>query len=142
MKSDPGAWFAAKGQNTDEEPATFDEVNALKEYLRGTISPSTAARHLMNTDESVRSLSDKVDRVSWLLFDAAIEFEPRQVAILDLVEAIHGLSNDDIPLSLGQKDRFSEWENWKRLQRFEDLLDEMRRCGFLLQLHSELAILI
>lgn len=142
MKSDPDAWFAAKGQNTDEEPATLDEASSLKNYLHGTTSLHAAARCLMITNESVRSLSDKVDRVSWLLFDAAIEFEPRQVAILDLVEMIHSLSDDDIPLSQEQKDRFSGWESWKRLQRFEDLLDEMRRCGFFSQLCPELAILM
>ena len=129
MKSDRDAWFAAKGQNTDQEPATLGETSSLKDYLHGITSPPAAAKRLMNTDESVRSLSDKVDRVSWLLFDAAIEFEPQQVAILDLVEAIHSLSDHDIPLSLEQKDRYPGWESWKKLERFKDLLDEMRRCG-------------
>lgn len=130
MKLEPDAWFVARGQNNDEEPATMDEAMALKDYLHGVTSLSVAARCLMNTDESVRSLSDKVNRVSWLLFDAAMDFEPQQFAILDLIEAIHSLSDDDIPLSPEQKVRFSEWESWKSLERFESLLDEMRRCGF------------
>ena len=124
--SDP--WFDTKGKMTEEEPATPEEVRALKDFLIGQTPAVTAAKRLMTGDEHEKSLHDKMNRVAWLVFDAVIHFQRQQPSILELVEAIKNLSDDDLDLSSQQKALYSTWSTWKDFDQFVVVLDEMRRC--------------
>lgn len=66
------AWFASKAQMNDEEPATPEEVQALKDFLSGTVSAPIAAKQIMTMNEDRIPFKDKLYRVSSLIFDAAI----------------------------------------------------------------------
>ena len=121
------SWFATKGKLNDEEPATQLEVRSLKDYLAKATSSSTAAKLLMNISEDEKPLDDKLNRIAWLIFDAAIHFQSQQILIIELVEAINNLSPDDLDFTSAQKERFPGWQTWRDFDKFELLLDDMRR---------------
>jgi hypothetical protein len=126
--SDP--WFDTKGKMNDEEPATPEEVQALRELLSGSITPQVAAKCIMTTREDRIPLNDKLNRVAWLIFDAIIHFEEQQPLLTELVEAIHILADDDLVFTDEQKERFPNWASWKDFDKFELLVDDMRRCKY------------
>ena len=122
-------WFDTRGRMDDEEPATPEEVLALKDYLMKIRSAPEAAEHIMTMDETRTPLTGKDIRVAWLIFDAMMRFPDEQVALLDLVDAIYALSDDKIGLNSDVKDRYSQWPRWKSFDAFAELIDDMRRCG-------------
>lgn len=124
--SDP--WFDAKGQMNDEEPATPEEVQALKDFLNGNLSAPIAAKRIMSMNENRIPLDYKLERVSYLIFDAIIHFQAHQPSLIELIEAMNDLTEKDLDLTLSQKTQYPKLAAWKRLDRFDDLLDEMRRC--------------
>ena len=121
-------WFDTKGKMSDEEPSTPEELQALKEFLIGETSASVSAKRLMTMSENEKPLSDKINRVVWLIFDAAIHFQSQQTDVLELIEAIQSLSSDDLGFSIRQKERYPTWSTWNAFDRFEVVLDDMRRC--------------
>ncbi len=134
--SDP--WFNTKGQMNDEEPATPEEVQALKDFLSGNVSASIAAKRIMSMSEDRISLDYKVERVSYLIFDAVIHFQAHQPSLIELIQAINDLTEKDLDLTASQKAQYPKLGAWKRLDRFDDLLDEMRRCKDPLYLRHEI----
>ena len=132
--SDP--WFDTKGRMDDEEPATPEEVHALKNYLSKITSAPEAAKCIMAMDESRTPLTGKDLRVAWLIFETMMRFPDEQVVLLDLVDAIYALSDDELGLNSGVKDRYPQWPRWKSFDKFAELVDEMRRCRSLLRKFS------
>ena len=124
--SDP--WFDTKGKMDDEEPATPEEVNGLKDYLSKVTSAPEAAKSIMTMDEARTPLTGKDFRVAWLIFDSMMRFPDEQVALLDLVDAIYVLSEHDIGLKSDVKNRYPQWQRWRSFDSFAELVDEMRRC--------------
>ena len=127
MVSESDHWFGTKGKLSEEKPATQEEVRALKDFLIGKTSASTAAKRLMTANEDEKPLLDKMNRVAWLVFDAATQFQAQQSSILDLLESIKNLSDDDLDLSIHQKERYPTWLTWRDFEQFSNLLDEMGR---------------
>lgn len=123
--SDP--WFDAKGKMTEEEPATPEEVQALKEFLSANITAPTAAKRIMTMTEDQIPLDDKVIRVSCLIFDAVIHFQAQQPSLIELIDAVHELSDQDLDLTVSQKVRYPRLATWKNFDQFELLSDDMRR---------------
>lgn len=121
-------WYASKGQLNDDEPATPEEVEALKSFIEDKASPETAAKRLMTTREDKKSLEDKTNRVAWLLFDLAMDFPDQQSRVFELLEAIKTLPDEQLAFTDEQKLKYSDWKSWKDLERFWDIVDEMRRC--------------
>ena len=120
-------WFDAKGKMTEEEPATPEEVQALKEFLTANITAPTAAKRIMTMNEDQISLDDKVIRVSCLIFDAVIHFQAQQPSLIELIDAVHELSDQDLDLTVSQKMRYPRLAAWKNFDQFELLSDDMRR---------------
>lgn len=120
-------WFDAKGKMNDEEPATPREVQVLKEFLSGHITCSVAAKGLMTVSEDDKPLIDKLNRVAWLLMDTIIHYQTQQPLLIELLDAIHHLSDSELDFSTQQKERYPDWPKWKELGRFELLLDETLR---------------
>lgn len=106
--SDP--WFDSKGKMDDEEPATPEEVHALRDYMSRATSPILSAQRMMAMDESKISFDGKDNRVAWLILDAMMQFPDEQSALLNLVDAIYEVAQDDIGLSSQIKEHYPEWQ--------------------------------
>lgn len=138
LVSDP--WFDSKGQMNDEEPATPEEVQALKDYLSKSIPAFEAASRIMTMDDTRIPLSGKDNRVAWLIFDAMMDFPNEQMTLFDLVDIIPTLSPDDVGLTDDIKERYprwqqglsfdrvAQWQRWLSFDKFEGLVEDMRRC--------------
>ncbi|KAH7057282.1 hypothetical protein B0J12DRAFT_783684 [Macrophomina phaseolina] len=130
-------WYASKGQLNDDEPATPEEVEALKSFIEDKASPETAAKRLMTTREDKKSLEDKTNRVAWLLFDLAMDFPDQQSRVFELLEAIKALPDEQLAFTDEQKLKYSDWKSWKDLERFWDIVDEMRRSYWAYRLEQD-----
>lgn len=122
-----GEWFDTKGKMDDEEPATPREVQVLKEFLKGYITSSVAAKGLMTASEEDKPLTDKLNRVAWLLMDTIIHYQTQQPLLIELLDAIHHLPDSELDFSPQQKIMYPDWQDWKGLSRFESLLDDTLR---------------
>ena len=128
IKAEP--WFDSKGHMDEDEPATPAEVEALKLFLAGELSIDAAARSIMSMDESQVSLEDKDFRLAWFLFEAKIRFVDRQDDILNLEDAIANIPDEELALTEGQKARYPDWSEWKKLDPCPGPMDSMRRCAY------------
>ncbi|OOQ82405.1 hypothetical protein PEBR_39204 [Penicillium brasilianum] len=126
----------------EEDPPTLDEIQILQEFTErydtsDTISADDAARNLMSladegcvVDERQNDVVDKGERVSWLLWDAAIQMPRYQPAILKLVEAIRALPELERTEEQIRTRRFEDkLETWRSLEAFENIWSETyARC--------------
>lgn len=123
-------WWGGYGGMVDEDDlatmTTPAEVQALREYIEGRTSPEEAAKCLMDSDAWLTDWKD--DRISWFIWDAAIEFPDRQPALLDLVDAIrelpYGKSQPGIIL---YPEKPKQWEGTE-LQTFDDVCSDTDNC--------------
>lgn len=122
------AWFASKAEMNDEEAATPKEVEALKEFLSGTVSAPVAAKQIMMMNEDRIPFKDKLYRVSSLIFDAAMNSQEQQPSLIELLTALNHLSEKDLDLTESQKAQFPHIATWEFLDSFINLLDDCRRC--------------
>lgn len=113
----------------EEEPATPEETEALRQYLCESSSTDDAAKAIMNMSEAKIPLDDKVFRVATLLLDAATNFPERQTRILDLVDAIRALSDDDLYFTEEQQARYPDWQTWKEFEKFDFIFDDAYRSA-------------
>jgi hypothetical protein len=120
------SWFDMMALSSEDEPATPAEVTALKQLLKGDISPSVAANKIMTMSEEEAPLDSKLDRIAWLMFDVAMEYPAAQPVLLDLEDAINALPN--LNMSDEQKARFPKLAEWKGLVTFGDAVGDMYRC--------------
>lgn len=124
MRDDYTEWECFSHPDPDEEdPPTLDEIQILREFANrySTSNPVPAdntARKLMSlvnedrvVDERQSNVVDKGERVSYLLWDTAIEMPRYQPTVLKLVEAIRALPE------------LERTEEQIRTGRFEDKLE-------------------
>ena len=139
----PQAWFASKGACSDSEPATPEEVAALKSYLlrnrdtdhddednRTEPMAAAAAKALLtnNMDESRTSLDNKMFRLAALLISVILEFPAYDLAVLRLVDAIRDVPSEAVGLSDAQKAKDPNWAKFTRFDDFDVFFDAQRRC--------------
>lgn len=118
----------------EEDPPTLDEIQILREFTErydtsNAISADDAARNLMSladegcvVDERQNDVVDKGERVSRLLWDAAIEMPRYQPAILKLVEAIRALPKLERTEEQIRTRRFEhKLETWRSLEAFGNI---------------------
>ncbi|KAF9249958.1 hypothetical protein DTO006G1_5917 [Penicillium roqueforti] len=130
-------FFYPDPEDGDPDPPTWDEIQILQEFVEryGTANavPVDDAAHrfmsLRNEDDLIQERQsqavDKGERVSWLLWDAAIEMPNYQPAILKLVEAIRALPDLDRTEEQVRTSRFQDrLEDWRNLAAFKDIWEE------------------
>ncbi|KAJ5998778.1 hypothetical protein N7451_006588 [Penicillium sp. IBT 35674x] len=128
MRDDYTEWECFAHPDPDEEdPPALDEIQTLRESSEryntfNAIPADIAARNLMSLvnedrliDERQSGVVDKGERVSWLLWDAAMEMPHYQPAILNLVDVIRALPELDgteEQIRTGHfKDRLEAWRS-------------------------------
>ena len=138
MRDDYTEWECFTHPDPDEEdPPTLDEIQTLREFAEryGTsdaIPADDAARKLMSlvdegrvVDERQNPVVDKGERVSWLLWDAAMYMPRYQPAILKLIEAIRALPELERTEEQIRTGRFEDkLETWRSLEAFTDIWSE------------------
>jgi hypothetical protein len=138
MRDDYTEWERFSHPDPDEEdPPTLDEVQTLREFAEsfGTanaIAPEDAARQLMSLVDEGRvvekrqnNVVDKGERVSWLLWDAAIDMPRYQPAILKLIEAIRALPQLERTEEQIHRGCFEDrLETWRSLEAFDYIWSE------------------
>ena len=130
-------FFYPDPEDGDPDPPTWDEIQILQEFVEryGTANavPVDDAAHrfmsLRNEDDLIQERQsqavDKGERVSWLLWDAAIEMPNYQPAVLRLVEAIRALPDLDRTEEQVRTSRFQDrLEDWRNLAAFKDIWEE------------------
>lgn len=130
-------FFYPNPEDGDSDPPTWDEIQILQEFVEcyGTanaIPADDAACRFMslrNEDDLVQERQsqgvDKGERVSWLLWDVAIEMPKYQPAILKLVEAIRALPELDRTEEQVRRSSFQDQlEGWRNLTAFKDIWEE------------------
>lgn len=139
MRDDYTGWEKFSHPDPDEaDPPTADEINILREFVENYGKPNAiptgdAARFIMslrNEDSLIKERGrqgvDKGERVSWLLWDAAIEMSRYQPAILKLVETIRGLPGVDRTEEQVRTSRFQDMlEKWRNLEAFEEIWQDI-----------------
>lgn len=81
-------------------------------------------------EERQSDVVEKGERVSWLLWDAAIEMPRYQPAILKLVDAIRALPELDRTEEQTRTGRFKDkLETWRSLEAFENIWSETYSRG-------------
>lgn len=139
MRDDYTGWEKFSHPDPDEaDPPTADEINILREFVENYGMPNAiptgdAARFIMslrNEDSLIKERGsqgvDKGERVSWLLWDAAIEMPRYQPAILKLVETIRGLPELDRTEEQVRTSRFQDMlEKWRNLEAFEEIWQDI-----------------
>ncbi|KAF7183544.1 hypothetical protein CNMCM7691_003823 [Aspergillus felis] len=138
MRDDYTEWERFSHPDPDEEdPPTLDEVQTLREFAEsfGTanaIAAEDAARQLMSLVDEGRvvekrqnNIVDKGERVSWLLWDAAIDMPRYQPAILKLIEAIRALPQLERTEEQIRTGCFEDrLETWRSLEAFNYIWSE------------------
>jgi hypothetical protein len=138
MRDDYTEWERFSHPDPDEEdPPTLDEVQTLREFAEsfGTanaIAAEDAARQLMSLVDEGRvvekrqnNVVDKGERVSWLLWDAAIDMPRYQPAILKLIEAIRALPQLERTEEQIRTGCFEDrLETWRSLEAFDYIWSE------------------
>lgn len=138
-------FFYPDPEDGDPDPPTWDEIQILQEFVEryGTANavPVDDAAHrfmsLRNEDDLIQERQsqavDKGERVSWLLWDAAIEMPNYQPAVLRLVEAIRALPDLDRTEEQVRTSRFQDrLEDWRNLAVFKDIWEETHDRAWLL----------
>lgn len=83
-------------------------------------------------EERQNNVVDKGERVSWLLWDAAIDMPRYHLAILKLIEAIHALPRLERTEEQIRTGCFEDrLETWKSLEAFEYIWSETYCCEWL-----------
>ena len=121
MESHEEWWHCYGKMDIDAEMTNPDEVLALREYLEGITVPSEAAKRIMDLREDkipVDGNWDKGLRISWFLWEAALEFTKKQPAIVDLVDAIRAMP--ELEMTAEQRQRLGgKWVKWRDLQDYD-----------------------
>lgn len=139
MRDDYSGWEKFSHPDPDEaDPPTVNEIKILREFVENYGMPNAiptgdAARLFMslrNEDSLIKERGsqgvDKGERVSWLLWDAAIEMPRYQPAILKLVETIRGLPELDRTEEQVRTSRFQDMlEKWRNLEAFEEIWQDI-----------------
>lgn len=138
MRDDYTEWECFSHPDPDEEdPPALDEIETLREFSEcyntsNAIPADIAARKLISLANEDRRIEkrqsdvvDKGERVSWSLWDAAIEMPRCQLAILKLVDAIRALPELDRTKEQIRTGRFKDkLETWRALESFKNIWPE------------------
>ena len=121
------AWFECIIETFEDGQPTLCEIDSLRRFLGGLITPSAAAELLM-TIEGEKSSENDPYPFAELLVEAIVHFQAQQPQFIDLLEALHHLPDNGLCVKYQQNQRLLKSRKQEMLESFALILDDMYRC--------------